>query len=99
MGSTVSDDSEPEENEGKALGVRFAESRVGRPIVRGLLFITGSFWITVTAVGVLLMVVAFVMWEGVMAGIIGTFGISAVFVGLLGHVIVFALKQRKDERS
>lgn len=98
MGSTVDGDSEPEEHEGKSLGVRFAESSVGKPIVAVLLFVTGSFWMTVTAVGVLLLAVAFVVREGVLAGIIGTFGLSAVFVGLLGYGVLLALEARKSER-
>lgn len=96
MGSTVNDDEKPENEDGKSLGVRFAESRIGKPIVGSLLFVTGSVWLTVTGVGLLLLIAAFVIGEGVPAGIIGTFGVSGVFVGVLGYTLVQVLKYRKD---
>lgn len=109
MSSTVGPDSNPEDEGGKALGVRFAESSVGKPIIAGLLFVTGSFWLTIAAVGVLVTVAAiamsdrlvagFVVGDGTIAGITGIFGLSAIFVGLLGYGIYRLVAYRADRKD
>lgn len=83
----------------ESLGVRFAESSVGEPIVNGLLFVASSFWLMLTAVGVLLLVIAAAVGEGVMAGITGVFGLSAIVVGSFGYLAYLAYVTRQDTRS
>ncbi|MFP9060641.1 hypothetical protein ACLI4R_08925 [Natrialbaceae archaeon A-chndr2] len=86
-------------DEDKSIGVRFAESSVGAPIVAGLLFIAGSFWLLLTTIGVLLVAVAVALWDGVMAGVIGVFGLSGVALGLFGYIVTLWYVNRSEMRS
>ena len=86
-------------DEDKSIGVRFAESSVGAPIVAGLLFIAGSFWLMLTTIGVLLVAVAVALWDGVMAGVIGVFGLSGVVLGLFGYIVALWYVNRSETRS
>lgn len=99
MSSRATSDPDAGENSTKALGVKFAESAVGRPIIAGLLFITGSFWLMLTAVGAVLVLVAVAIRDGVMAGVIGIFGLSGVAIGLFGYGVYLWFVNRRDERS
>lgn len=105
MGSS----SNSENEDTRSLGVRFAESRVGRPIVAGLLFITASFWLTIAAVGTVITVFALLMsdtlvssvvvGDGTIAGITGIFGLSAIGVGLIGYAAYLVLAYRSGQFS
>lgn len=99
MNSSVDSDTPSEKDDGKSLGVQFAESTVGEPIIEGLLFITNSFWLMVATVGVLLSLIAMIMGYGVLAGVIGVFGFSAIFVGLLGYGTFLLLVHLKENRD
>lgn len=99
MDSSVESASTATEQDRKSLGVRFAESRAGRPVVAGLLFVASSFWLLLASSGVVLVVLAVALREGVMAGIIGVFGLSAIAVGLVGYLAYLLYVNRQDTRS
>lgn len=99
MTTSADSNSDTGESNGKSIGVRFAESSIGSPIISVLLFITDSFWLSLTAVGVLITLVALGLWNGVMAGVLGVFGLSGILCGLLGHGTYYLLTYRQDERS
>ncbi|MFP8956595.1 hypothetical protein ACLI4Y_07690 [Natrialbaceae archaeon A-CW3] len=99
MDSNVEPSSASAEQNRKSLGVRFAESSVGEPVINGLLFITNSFWLMLAAAGVILVVIAAAVGEGVMAGITGVFGLSAIAVGAFGYLSYLYYVSRQDTRS
>ncbi|MCU4751240.1 hypothetical protein OB919_04460 [Halobacteria archaeon AArc-curdl1] len=99
MNPSVDSESPAASDENKSIGVRFAESTVGAPIVAGLLFIANSFWLLLTTTGVVLTLVAIAMWDGVMAGVIGVFGLSAIGLGLFGYIVVLWYVSRSETRS
>lgn len=84
------------ESGGKSLGVRFAESTVGEPIITLLLFITSSFWISFATVGLLIFISSLFMGDTVIAGIIALFGLSGIFVGVLGYVSYLVYVRARD---
>lgn len=99
MSSNVDSETASPDEDSKALGVRFAESTVGEPIIASLLFIAGSFWLILAAIGVLITLVAMAIWDGVMAGVIGVFGLSGIFVGLLGYGVFQLIVYIKEDRD
>lgn len=99
MSSSVDSDSTAVETDDKSVGVQFAESTVGRPIIGGLLFITSSFWLMVASAGVLLTLLGIGIGDGAMAGIIGVFGLSGIFVGLVGYAALLLYVNRQEIRS
>lgn len=84
------------ESDGKSIGVRFAESAIGEPIITLLLFITSSFWISFATVGLLIFISSLFMGDTVIAGIVALFGLSGIFVGVLGYVSYVLYAQVRD---
>ena len=99
MDSNVDSSSAPVDGDRKSLGVRVAESPVGKPVVGALIFVTDSFWLSLTGVGLLLVLIAAATGGGVMAGITGVFGLSSIAVGVFGYLTYLAYVTRQDTRS
>lgn len=99
MVGSIFSSSDSSSNDRKKIGVRFAESTVGKPIISALLYITSSFWLTFIAVGVLLVLMANVVLKGLLAGILGVFGLSSILIGLLGHTVYKVVTYRAEKRG
>ena len=65
---------------------KFRESLVGGLIIGTLLRIRSSFLNFTIAVGIILMVIGVIRWEGVVAAMLVVVGASAIIFGLIGYL-------------
>lgn len=65
---------------------KFRESLVGTVIIGTLLRIRSSFLNFTIAVGIILMVIGVIRWEGVVAAMLVVVGASAIIFGLIGYL-------------
>lgn len=67
--------------------VESIEAAIPEPIRRLAGRVLGSFWLTMTAVGILVIAMGWIRQSGVTAGMLGIIGASMVLLGVIGYAV------------